>query len=366
MNDQSSLSEKAKSLSKDKSIQYDLFTQFLVNESGQTAVSNTVEFWEHIPKYFFTPSTIKKLRTKEGHADPFKWEYTFKDKLYSVKIQPALIEDKKHSGKYMAYFPSVTEELVEEALKKIFTDQNFGQHNAKKKESWVRFTLSMIHKELKNKGRERNRSQIKHAIDVMSSCVITLYEESEEIWKGSILQDLVTVGRKEYLADTDAHHVARLPLFVSLAINNIGYRQYNYERLMGCSGQLARWIYKHLVHHYIHANHINDYHISYENMVKSSALLQQSTIARNRAKIFEALDELKESSVIREYEETPKRDGRKIISAVYTLRPTHVFVSEQKAANKRRKDDKEKLNITEQQTTLLSGSSGYDRKLAKS
>lgn len=362
MNDQSSLSEKAKSLSKDKSIQYDLFTQFLVNESGQTTVSNTVEFWEHIPKYFFTPSTIKRLRTQEGHADPFKWDYKFKDKLYTVKIQPALIEDKKNSGKYMAYFPSVTEELIEEALKKIFTDQSFGQHNAEKKESWVRFTLSMIHKELKNKGRERNRSQIKHAIDVMSSCVITLYEDAEEIWKGSILQDLVTVGRKEYLADTDAHHVARLPLFVSLAINTIGYRQYNYERLMGCKGQLARWIYKHLVHHYNHANYINDYHIAYENIEQSSALLQQSTIGRNRVKIFEALDELKETNVIREYRENLKRNGRKIVSAVYSLKPTHVFISEQKASNKRRKDDKKKLNITEPHTALLSDKgSGYNR-----
>jgi formyltetrahydrofolate hydrolase len=60
--------------------------------------------------------------------------------------------------------------LVEEALKKIFTDQQFGIHNPQKTESWVRFTLGMIQKELKNRGRSRDKKQIKHAIEVMSSC----------------------------------------------------------------------------------------------------------------------------------------------------------------------------------------------------
>ena len=84
----------------------------------------------------------------------------------------------------------------------------------------------------KVRGRTRSRNEIKHAIEVMSSCIITLYKKDKEVWKGSILQDLVTVGREEYLADATAEHVARLPLFISHAINQLEY--VNQLRYTGC------------------------------------------------------------------------------------------------------------------------------------
>jgi len=57
-----------------KSPQYDLFSQFVTNDESE--VSNTTEVWESIPKYFFTPRQVEKLRTSTGHADPYKWAYT--------------------------------------------------------------------------------------------------------------------------------------------------------------------------------------------------------------------------------------------------------------------------------------------------
>jgi len=72
--------------------------------------------------------------------------------------------------------------------------------------------------------------QIKHTIEVMASSVLILYKEGKEVRKGSILQDFMTVSRDEYLADTDAQHIARLPLFISYAINQLEYRQF-YKRL---------------------------------------------------------------------------------------------------------------------------------------
>ena len=46
-----------------KSPQYDLFSRFVTNDPSE--VSNTVEFWESIPKYFFTPQQVEKLRTEK-------------------------------------------------------------------------------------------------------------------------------------------------------------------------------------------------------------------------------------------------------------------------------------------------------------
>ncbi len=68
---------------------------------------------------------------------------------------------------------------------------------------------------------ERCYKEIKRAIEVMNKCNIAFYKEGKELWSGAILQDLVTVDRKEYIADTDSHHIARLPLFISHAINQL-------------------------------------------------------------------------------------------------------------------------------------------------
>ncbi len=237
-----------------ESIQLDLFRQFISNDRRE--VSNTVEVWESIPKYFFTSKQVEKLRTADGLAKPYQWKYEYNGIPCAVEIQPALI--KQEGGGYMAFFPSVTEEFVEEALKKIITNQNYGIHDPNKVETWVRFSLGMVQRELEEKGRERNCNQIKHAIEVMSKCIVTLYKEGREIWTGSILQDLVTVDREKYLSDTGAYHIARLPLFISHSINRLDYRQFNYDRLMSCNEQLTRWIYKRLINRFKQASSINN------------------------------------------------------------------------------------------------------------
>ena len=333
-----------------KNVQYDLWGQFVTNDASK--ISNTVEIWEGIPKYFFTPKQVEKLREDSGHADPFEWLY---GKSGKVIIQPALI---KTDGKYKAFFPSITEELVEEALKKIFTDQQYGLHssNTSDPESWVRFTLRMLHKELKSRGKGRSIAEIKHAIEVMSSCIIIVHSQGKEIWRGTILQDLITVGRQDYIENTAAHHMARLPLFISHGINRLEYRQFNYDRLMTCKEQLSRWIYKRLINRYKQANHMNDYHFMYSDL-KGSGFLQQSTERDNRKKVLSALNELVNHKVISAFHSEKKKQGRTIIDVKYTVNPSGDFVIEQKAANKRAKDGRmtaiaSGLPIDSQQTLI--------------
>lgn len=316
-----------------KSVQYDLWGQFVSNDASK--VSNTVEIWEGIPKYFFTPRQVAKLRTETGHADPYKWEFLRDGSPCMVRIHPALIE--QEDGSYKAFFPSVTEELVEEALKKIFTDQQYGIHDVENVETWVRFTLRMLYKELKARGKTRSIAEIKQAIEVMSQCIIVVYSGKKEIWRGAILQDLVTIGREEYIEDTDAHHVARLPLFISHSINRLEYRQFNYDRLMTCKEQLSRWIYKRLVNRFKQANYMNDYHFMYSDL-KTSGLLQQAIEGDNRKKALSALNELISKGVLSRFEIEEKKEGRKIVDVKYTVYPSTDFVGEQKAANKRAKD----------------------------
>lgn len=326
-----------------KSLQYDLFSKFISN--GLNGVSNTIEFWDSIPKFFFNRTKMKQLRTKTGHADPFVWDYEFYDQAYSVKIQPALIEQK--DGTYKAFFPGPTEELVEEALKKIMADQRYGMHDTNNYETWVRFTLNMIAKELKARGRTRSSNEIKHAIQVMNKCVLTVSQDGREIWTGQILQDLVTIGRKTFESDRkDKQHIARMALFISYGINALEFRQFNLDRLMSCDEQLSRWIYRKLINRYVQAAVTNTYKLSYNRVRKESAFLQAKTVADNVRKLKSALDELVKCGVILFYKEERQLKGKKIEEIIFLITPSPDFVSEQKAANMRSSNNIETKKAT--------------------
>lgn len=111
-----------------RSVQYDLFSRFVTN--NEKDVSNTIHFWETIPKYFFTKDLMEKLRQPSGHADPFTWDFARGGIACKIVISPALIE--QSNGSYKAFFPSVTEEIIEEALKKLFPTNNKGFTTLKK------------------------------------------------------------------------------------------------------------------------------------------------------------------------------------------------------------------------------------------
>ena len=312
-----------------KSLQYDLFSQFVTNDSE--SVSNTIELWESIPKYFFTPAQVKKLRTPDGLASPFKQPYVFKGIDCEVTIHPALIE--QEGGYFKAFFPGVTEELVEEALKKILADQNYGIHDPIKSETWVKFSLKMVQRELERRGKSRSISEVKHAIQVMSLTNLTLSKGKKQLWSGSILQDLLTVDREEYKDDFKALHAARLPLFISNAIDKLEYRQFNIDRLMNLNTQLTRWLYKRLIHRYKQADIANNYHFRFLTVKEESNYLGAKLERQNRHKMAESLKQLKAEGVLSNYEVEEIKEGRSIVDVKYTVTASLDFRKEQKAAN---------------------------------
>jgi len=97
-----------------KSVQLDLFGLFVTNDKSE--VSNTVEAWENIPKYFFTAKQVEGLRTPDGLATPYKWKYRYKGLPFMVRIQPALIEQEDGGYKAIRLFSQV---LQKSLLKKL-------------------------------------------------------------------------------------------------------------------------------------------------------------------------------------------------------------------------------------------------------
>ncbi|GKS70604.1 hypothetical protein W03_26080 [Nitrosomonas sp. PY1] len=329
-----------------KSVQFDLFSQFVANDKSE--VSNTVEYWESIPKYFLTPKQITKLRTIDGLAKPYEWDYTVKNMEGRVlpcksEIQPALI--KQEDGNYKAFFPTKAEETIEEVLKKIFTDQQYGIHDPQNLESWVKFSYSMIRRELYRMNCGRTYEEIKLSLEIMSKCILTVWEGKKEVYTGAILQNYCRVDREKYLEDTDALHVAQLPVFLSHALNTLQYRQYNYLRFMDFKEQLTRYLYKKLINRFIQASYMTEYSFMYSDIKQASGLLQQERERDNRIKVTSAFEELQEKGVILSCEVDERKEGRTIVEVKYTVKAAPDFIKEQKAANKRATDaERQALN----------------------
>lgn len=311
--------------------QMDMFRQFVTNDPQ--SVSNSFKGWDEMPIFILDPQHQEKLRLESGHADPYEWSFNREGKCYSITIQPALI--KQADGSYKAYFPSTSEEFINICLRKILCGQRFGNHDGAKQETWVRFSLSMLLRELKKFGRSRNITEIKQSIEIMNKCNVSFSVNGKEVWSGALLQDLVSRERSDYLNDPDSLHAAKLPLPITLAIEDLNFRQHNYQRLMICQQSLTRWLYTKLVHYYTNAGRTQGYHFSFATIQNESGLLQQSTDKHNRAKVKKALDELVTQEVISKYTANESKLGRTITDVIYDITPTEKFISEQKAANMR-------------------------------
>ena len=300
--------------------------------------SNAIEQWEAIPKYFFTRDQIEKLRTKDGLARSFVWNYTHQGRPHRVRIQPALIEQPDGTDK--AFFPGTTEELVEEVLIKMLADRQRGYHDDELGDSWVLFSLRDLFRELMRRGRTRNLQQLKHALHVLSRCNITLERDGREIYDGSILSSVYLTGRSDFFDEATRACTVLLNPFLTHAVTYLEYRQFNYTRYMTCDTQLGRWLYKRLIHRYRQANHMNDYHCLFSTLCEASGLLQISYRAARR-KVLSTLDELVEVGVIKSNYRVEKiKNGRTTTDIKYTLYPTRAFIAEQIAANERIKKAK--------------------------
>ena len=335
-----------------RSAQYDLFATFFGNERD---LSNTIELWDALPKYSVTPRIQSQMRDEKGRLPVYRRELEYRPSpraenpvpfKYAITLQPASIETEDG---YRDFYPSADEELVEEVIKKIFSQQRYGIHDVRNAESWVKFTLHMIRKELARRGKTRSIPEIKRSIEILSKTVIDLTIEGagqrKTLYTNPILNDLTRVTIADRLEDPTAMWTARLPALVSLSINNLSYRQFNYGLLMSLSSQLARWLLKRLSHEYTNASLMHPYKILFSTIERDSALLHHARVASNINTVQRALEELVANHALLDFKVEKRRNGAAIADVLYTLTPHPDFVKQVKAANARANDGRARLPV---------------------
>jgi len=331
-----------------QSLQYDLFTTFF----GEAAeFSNTIELWDAIPKYAVSPRAQNALRSPDKRLPVHEYRFVYASRRAGqrfestcrVAIQPASIKTKDG---YVDFYPSTDEELVDEVIRKIFADQQCGLHDPGNTESWVRFSVQMVRKELKARGKTRSLDEIKRSIDILSKTHVALFldDTDDPVYSAPILSDVTHVTRQKYLKDTSMTWVARLPALISKSVNELTYRQFNYGVLMSLSSQLSRWLHKRLSHNYTNASLLDPYDILFSSIQRDSGLLTYKRTNDNLKALDAAFEELQESSVLHSWERAEeRRAGRKIVDIKYRLHAHSDFIKDVKAANARLKDSRATL-----------------------
>jgi hypothetical protein len=331
------------------SLQYDLFSKFFGKPED---LSNTIELWDAFPKYVVSARMQAIQRGEDGRLPVYQQKFEYhpspkgENPTYqcALTMKPARIQTAPDV--WIDCYPSADEELVEEVIRKIFTDQQYGVHDRATGNSWVRFSLRMIFKELKARGKTRSISEIARSIEILKGTILEVQVKTgsskKTAYSDPILLSVTSVSRADLEDDPAAMWCARLPALVTVAVDNLGYRQFNYGLLMNLSSPLARWLLKRLSHEYINADLMCPYQILFSTIERDSGHLRHSRLDRNIKTVKAALDELKAGGVLMTYSADERRDpsGRDIL---YRLIPTGNFVRDIKAANARRADAQKQI-----------------------
>jgi hypothetical protein len=318
--------------------QLSLFQNLLFNTyEERDRLSHAIELWDSTPRYSFNRKAMNKARINGQFLEPRKITFQYKGLTYTLTATPARLEDP--DGVFRDYFPGATEEIVEEALRKLAIEKQVGYFDKPNYRSGVLFSLYELRQELKERSHERTFQDLVHALNVLAHSVLTIkpHMEGEAKITAACLPSLVAVSRAKLNTDPKAKWQVQFHPLVTASIDRLDYRQHNYHLSMSLTTQLARWLNKQLVLKYTAASVMNPFEMRYSTIRRDSHLLERYGRARDAiAALEEAFKELQDRNVIMEVARSDISGQRgKLLDVTFRLIPTPRFVAEVKAANRR-------------------------------
>lgn len=318
--------------------QLHLFQDMLCNtEEERERLSNAIDLWDSIPRYAVSRQTMARVREKDRFLENHTAVFHYRDRDYAVTISPARVIDL--DGQQRDYYPSTTEELVEDALRKIAIDQQAGFFDKPSFRSGVVFTIYALREELAKHGHTRSYQEIVLALNILSKSIIEIREmgKDEFIAVSPYLPALIAVSHNRLKNDPKSKWAAQFHPFVTESIDKATYRQFNYMLMMSHEGRLTRWLHKYLALKYTFADYTKPFRIHYATVKRDSGLLNEYTRERDAMDAVEkALSELKKKDMLSSFERGNVTGPRKkLLDAVFTVWPSFEFIKEVKAANKR-------------------------------
>ena len=319
--------------------QLHLFQSFLANsDKERDRLSNAIDLWDSVPRYSVSRQEMSKIRISDRFLEKLQLEFQHRGIEYRCTVSPARVADL--DGIDRDFYPSASEELVEDALRKLAIEQQAGYFDKENQRSGVVFTLYALRQEMSKQGHARSYQQIVQSLNILSHCVVDIMPEvgsGQARITSACLASLAAVSRYKLNEDPDAKWAVQFHPLVTSAINQATHRQYNYQLLMSHDTQLARWLHRHLVLKYTYADAFKPFLMRYSTIKRSSRMLNAYTRNRDGVKAVEvAFAKLVERGILSRCDRQDETGPRKkLIDTVFTVRPSTNFIRETKAANKR-------------------------------
>ncbi|MBF0188719.1 MAG: hypothetical protein HQL50_12415 [Magnetococcales bacterium] len=301
---------------------------FHAGQQVERCYSNTIELYDAIPKYFWG-----KVRREGGKYLPsIQRQFKHKKSAYQVTVFPARIINGR--GEEKDYYPGLREELVEDALRKLacegrglFLDQQMS----------VVFSLYELQQELKQRGHTYNINQIKEALLICARTSIELkpLDGTREL-SFTLFANVGLETREDWLQHGKRSRAfVRFNQLVTASIENLTFRQLDYETCMTYRSSLARWFHKRLSHNFIQAGLSTRYTIRLSTILRDSGVQRYAKISNNIRAVIKALDEIREARIITRFttEKIHGRRSNKIMDAKFVLYPSQAFVREVRRTN---------------------------------
>jgi len=332
-----------------QSPQIDTFQTFLCNtDEERDHLSNTIELWDSLPKYSISRQEMTKRRTADGFLRLLTINFRFRGQSLSIVIQPAKILDE--DGVERDYYPSASEELVEDALRKVASVRPHGYFEEKTFQSGVTFTIYLLREELAKRGHTRSHAEIVKSLNILAGSMIEIRTDGDGAGEGftrtNYLPGLAATSRKKLKDDPNSKWFAQFHPLVTHSIHSSSFRQYDYHVMMMHNTQLARWLRKYLSAKFNFASIMTTFEILWSTVHRDSNLINYSRLRDGIAALDEAFEELKKYASISQYEKKViTGPHNKIIDVRYILYPSIAFVHEMKAANKSAKLSSEKKQL---------------------
>ena len=280
--------------------QIDLFRTFLCKDEEQLKkMSNAIPLWDCLPLYSISRQAAGKMQKAGTFPKLLNFECTYLGRKTFVEIQPARLVNE---GVVTEYFPGANEQLIEDALRKIATLQNYGFYENGKNRSGVSFTIYQLREELKKHGHSRSHRQIVLSLRILarSSIEISAEDGRTKIFDScAYFRGLSSVSRSNMAEDPDASWYVEFHPLITRAINDVQYRQFDYESMMSHKPQLARWLHKYFIAKFTNASLDRKFKIRFSTIKRVSGLLEFYERKRDAIKaIKEALNSLASKRIL--------------------------------------------------------------------
>lgn len=318
-----------------------LFQGFVCNgEAERERLSNTLDLWDCVPRYSVSKMEMNKRRDAKGNLPPLSLEFHYRGQAYRAEIYPATV---KEGDRFVAYYPSASEELVEDALRKIALRENGGFFDRPTMRGGVAFTLYGLRAELAARGHARRYVELVQSLTILQMSHIKICNgegRGESLVAANYLPAVAAVSRQTLEEDPDARWIAQFHPLMARSLDQLTYRQFNYVTMMGLPTQLARWLYRQLSIKFTFASIVgNPFEMRYSTIRRDSNLLNRGRERDNQSDVSRAFAELVGCRMLREAQKQAVIGARgKVEDVIYQLHPTPEFIREVKAANKRQKD----------------------------